>query len=83
MNHFARWVFFHARQSAELDHVQAAAQLCAIAIDANHGHFLDMRAFATAGRLLGWKRTADLVEKGRARLGRGKGRHTRKQSWME
>lgn len=83
MRHFARWVFSHARQSAALANGTAAARLCAIAIDANHGRSLDIRAFAAAGRSIGWERAADFVESLRKASGRGTGKHTLKQSWME
>jgi GT2 family glycosyltransferase len=83
MRHFARWVFFHARDCARLGERDAAAALCALAAQASAAPALGIRAFAIAGGLFGWSRTSRWLDAARRRFRRGVGKDTLKQSWME
>lgn len=83
MRHFARWVFFHARDCASLGERAAASALCALAVEASASPALAIRAFALAGGVFGWSRTSRWLDAARQRLRRGVGKDTLKQSWMK
>jgi len=83
MRHFVRWVFFHARDCAATGHGDAAAGLAALAREASAGAAFGIRAFALAGKLLGWRRASACFDAGRRHLRRGPGADTLKQSWMQ
>jgi glycosyltransferase involved in cell wall biosynthesis len=83
MRHFSRWVFFHARECAALGDPVSAARLCRLAACASDRRALGIRAFAIAGRLIGWQRTSRWLDSARRRLRRGNSADSLKQSWME
>jgi glycosyltransferase involved in cell wall biosynthesis len=81
MRHFARWVFFHSRDSAAKGAKGPAIELARLARQAMPGWGLEVRAFVLAGTLLGWRRAAEWTEAARRLLRRVPGAHTLKQSW--
>jgi len=84
MRHFARWVFFHARECALAGDGASARALCELAAKAGQGADFDVKAFSVAGRVLGWGRSARWFALARGSFGRS-GNHgdSLKQSWME
>ena len=62
MRHFARRVFFHARESGRLGDGQAAQACFEIALDACGGRVpADMRLYRLASVMLGWRGTGRLA----------------------
>jgi len=81
--HFSRWVFAHARASAELGDVEAARALLKLATEAAGSTALDQRLFGLLAEGLGWGRISRLSALLRDLLRKRPGPHSLKQSWME
>jgi len=83
MRHFARWVFFHARECASAGDGRSALELCELAAAASQRSDLDIKAFAMAGRVRGWGRAGRWFALARKKLARAGHGDSLKQSWME
>ena len=82
MQHFARWVFSHARECAALGDKAAADALLRLAIQAQGRKTIDLSVYRGLVGLVGWSRTIRWTGAVHRMLGRNSGASTQKQSWM-
>lgn len=83
MRHFARWVFFNARQCAEMGESGPSAALIDLARDACDGPSPAMWVFMCLAYIVGWERAAKWLRAVRQAIPSRAGRDTKKQSWMQ
>lgn len=83
MKHFARWVFWHARESGSMGEDAAAFDLLAMAKEAAGANARDINAYDRVVKVLGWKFAARMANATRKVLAYGKSTNTLQQSWMK
>lgn len=84
MRHFARWVFYHARECGRLGDTSAARGCYELAREAAGSHApRDLRVYGAVSVGLGWRLTGRLAFWADSVAGRKPGRDTQRQSWMD
>lgn len=83
MMHFVRWVFASSRYAACQTDIASAKFLLNLAMQASTPCGLSLRTYNRLCSILGWRFTAQFLERARTLAGKRPGKATIRQSWMQ